>query len=181
MKKLQSIRQVSGGFLKKFELHYDADGEPVCWEVISLNDLKTAADLASRKTAVEIIARFEDGDYLLCREFRFAVNDYVWEFPTGVIDGDESPEEAARRELQEETGLELVSVDRVLPPACYSVGVTDELIVPVFVTVRGNMKPCNEAYEEIRSHKMSIPQIRDLLKQDNVKITETCMLILSTL
>ena len=43
------------------------------------------------------------------------------------------------------------------------------------------MKPCDEAYEEIRSHKMSIPQIRDLLKQDNVKITETCMLILSTL
>ena len=181
MKQLKFIRQVSGGFLKKFELHYDADGAPVFWEVISLNDLKTAADLASRKTAVEIIARFEDGDYLLCREFRFAVNDYVWEFPTGVIDGDESPEEATRRELREETGLELVSVDRVLPPACYSVGVTDELIVPVFVTVRGDMRPCNEAYEEIRSHKMSIPQIRDLLKQDNVKITETCMLILSTL
>ena len=181
MKQLLSINQVCGGFLKKFELHYDSDGQPVRWEVISLNDLKTAADLASRKTAVEIIARFEDGDYLLCREFRFAVNDYVWEFPTGVIDGDESPEEAAQRELMEETGLELVSMDRVLPPACYSVGITDELIVPVFVTVRGDMKPCDEAYEEIHSHKMSVPQIRDLLNQENVKITETCMLILSTL
>ena len=178
MKTLKSISQVSGGFLKKYELHYDSDGQPVCWEVISLNDLKTAADLASRKTAVEIIARFEDGDYLLCREFRFAVNDYVWEFPTGVIDGDESPEEAAKRELMEETGLELVCGSGAAP-ACYSVGVTDELIVPVFVTVRGNMQPCDEAYEEIRSHKMSIAQIRDLLKQDNVKITETCMLILS--
>ena len=31
MKQLKFIRQVSGGFLKKFELHYDADGEPVCW------------------------------------------------------------------------------------------------------------------------------------------------------
>ncbi len=181
MKKLKEISPAGGGFLKKYELHYDSDGQPVCWEVISLNDLKTAADLASRKTAVEIIARFEDGDYLLCREFRFAVNDYVWEFPTGVIDGDESPEEAAQRELQEETGLGLVSLDRVLPPACYSVGVTDELIVPVFVTVRGDMRPCDEAYEEIRSHKMSVEQIRDLLKQENVKITETCMLILSTL
>ena len=98
MKKLKEIRQVSGGFLKKFELHYDAGGRDVCWEIISLNDLKTEKDLAGRKTAVEIIARFEDGDYLLCREFRFAVNDYVWEFPTGVIDGDETPREAAARE-----------------------------------------------------------------------------------
>ena len=181
MKRLKEIKQVSGGFLKKYELHYDADGQDVCWELISLNDLKTAKDLAGRKTAVEIIARFEDGDYLLCREFRFAVNDYVWEFPTGVIDGDETPEEAAKRELMEETGLELVSIDRILPPACYSVGITDELIVPVFVTVRGQMKPCDEAYEEIRSHKMSVPQIRDLLNREKVKITETCMLILSTL
>ena len=181
MKTLKSICPVSGGFLKKYELHYDADGQPVCWEVISLNDLKTEKDLAGRKTAVEIIARFEDGDYLLCREFRFAINDYVWEFPTGVIDGDETPEEAAQRELLEETGLELVSIDRVLPPACYSVGITDELIVPLFVTVRGKMRSCDEAYEEIRSHKMSVEHIRELLKQDNVKITETCMLILAML
>ena len=181
MKTLREIRPVGGGFLKKYELHYDADGQPVCWEVISLNNLKTEKDLASRKTAVEIIARFQDGDYLLCREFRFAVNDYVWEFPTGVIDGGETPEQAAARELMEETGLELVSVDRVLPPACYCVGLTDEIIVPLFVTVRGEMKPCNEAYEDIRPCKMSVEQIRGLLKQEKVKITETCMLILSTL
>ena len=181
MKKLTEIRPACGGFLKKWELHYDVDGQKVLWEVISLNELKTEKDLASRLTAVEIIARFEDGDYLLCREFRFAVNDYVWEFPTGVIDGDETPEEAAKRELMEETGLELVSIDRILPPACYSVGLCDELIVPLFVTVRGEMQPCDEAYEEIRSHKMSVKQIRELLRQENVKITETCMLILSTL
>ena len=181
MKTLKSIVPACGGFLKKYELHYDVDGQPVCWEVISLNNLKTEKDLASRLTAVEIIPRFEDGDYLLCREYRFAVNDYVWEFPTGVIDGDETPEQAARRELMEETGLELVKVDRALPPACYSVGLCDELIVPLFVTVRGEMKPCREAYEDIRSHKMPVPQIRELLNQKNVKITETCMLILSTL
>ncbi len=179
MKTLKEIRQTCGGFLKKYELRYDADGKPVCWEIVSLNDLKEAGSLAGRITAVEIIARFEDGDYLLCREFRFAVNDYVWEFPTGMIDGEESPEEAARRELKEETGLELVRVDRALPPACYSVGITDEIIAPVFVTVRGEMKPCAEAYEEIQPCKMSPEKFRELLEKPGTKMTETCMLVLS--
>ena len=181
MKKLKSIRQVCGGFLKKYELHYDAEGRDVCWEVISLNDPHCEKDLACRKTAVEIIARFEDGDYLMCREFRFAVNDYVWEFPTGMIDGDETPSQAAARELKEETGLELVSVERILPPACYCAGVTDELIVPMFVTVRGDMRPCDEAYEDITPCKMSLADIRALLEAGNEKITETCMLILAML
>ena len=181
MKRLREIRPMGGGFLKLYELIYDADGQEVRWEMISLNDLRSARDLASRKTAVEIIARFEDGDLLLCREFRFPVNDDCYEFPTGMIDPGETPEQAAARELKEETGLELVRVDRALPPGCYCAGLTDEIIVPLFVTVRGEMKPRREAYEDIRPCKMSVNQIRELLKQENVKITETCMLILSML
>ena len=53
MKTLKEIRPAGGGFLKKYELYYDSDGQPVCWEVISLNDLKTERDLAGKITAVE--------------------------------------------------------------------------------------------------------------------------------
>ena len=178
MKTLKEIRPAGGGFLKKYELHYDVDGRPVCWEVISLNDLKTAGDLAGALTAVEIIARFQDGDWLLCREYRFAVHDYVWEFPTGMIEKGETPEEAARRELQEETGLEILRIDRVLPPCCYSVGLTDEIIVPVCVTVRGRMQDSRDTYEDIAPRKMSQAQIQALLRSGE-KITETCLMYLA--
>ena len=179
VREFKGVRQIAGGFLKKYELTYDADGREVKWEVISLNDLQSEKDLASNLTAVELIARFPDGDYLLCREFRFAVNDFVWEFPTGMIEKGESPEDAARRELREETGLELVRVDRALPKCCYSVGLTDQIIVPLIVTVRGEMRECNDAYEAIRPCKLSPAQVRALLRDPELKMTETCLMYLA--
>ena len=46
------------------------------------------------------------GEVILIRQFRPAVNNYVIEFPAGLNDKGEELEEAARRELREETGYE---------------------------------------------------------------------------
>lgn len=179
MRLFRGVRRVGDGFLKKYELRYDVDGREVGWEVISLNDLKSERDLAGALTAVEIIPRFQDGDWLMCREFRFAVNDFVWEFPTGMIEPGETPQAAAERELREETGLEIARIDGLLPPCCYSVGLTDEIIVPVKVTVRGDMRACHDLYEEIQPHKMSAHQVRALLDQPGMKMTETALMYLA--
>ncbi|MBS1874673.1 MAG: NUDIX hydrolase [Acidobacteria bacterium] len=47
----------------------------------------------------------DDGRVLLVRQYRVPARDYLWELPAGKIDPGESPLEAARRELEEETGL----------------------------------------------------------------------------
>ena len=41
---------------------------------------------------------------ILVNEYRHGCRDYVWQLPAGCVDGEEAPEEAARRELLEETG-----------------------------------------------------------------------------
>jgi ADP-ribose pyrophosphatase len=41
----------------------------------------------------------------LIRQYRFAVDEYLYEVPAGTLDPGETPEETAHRELREETGF----------------------------------------------------------------------------
>lgn len=54
---------------------------------------------------VNVVARTEDGRYVVVRQFRFGPGAITSEIPGGVIDPGEASEDAARRELLEETGF----------------------------------------------------------------------------
>lgn len=60
--------------------------------------------VGSKQGAVLIVAKPTDQSVLLVREYAAGMDRYELAFPKGKIDGDETPEEAAERELQEETG-----------------------------------------------------------------------------
>lgn len=53
---------------------------------------------------VNVIAVTDAGQVLLVRQYRHGTDEVTLEIPSGIIDGDEAPAEAARRELLEETG-----------------------------------------------------------------------------
>jgi ADP-ribose pyrophosphatase len=53
---------------------------------------------------VTVLAATARGGVVLVRQFRPAVEDFTLELPSGHIEDGESPEDAARRELLEETG-----------------------------------------------------------------------------
>jgi ADP-ribose pyrophosphatase len=90
---------------------------------------------------------------VMVKEFRVPVGDYSLSFPAGLIDGGESVEEAARRELLEETGLEVVAVHRVTQPLYSSSGLTDEAVAMVFVDARAapQTKPKLDASEDLQT------------------------------
>ncbi|MBN2313787.1 MAG: NUDIX hydrolase [Sedimentisphaerales bacterium] len=56
-----------------------------------------------------------DEKMILVRQFRPALNQYTLEFPSGFINEGESPQEAARRELKEETGYVCTSMEFLSP------------------------------------------------------------------
>lgn len=53
---------------------------------------------------VNIVALTKDYNVVLIEQFRQGIEEVILEIPGGMIDGDESPETAGRRELLEETG-----------------------------------------------------------------------------
>ncbi|MDT8357080.1 MAG: NUDIX hydrolase [Methanomicrobiaceae archaeon] len=69
-----------------------------------------------------------DGEFCyLIRQYRFPLDAWIYEVPAGTIDGREEPEETARRELIEETGL---SAGKLTPHGKIftTPGYTDEVI-----------------------------------------------------
>jgi 8-oxo-dGTP pyrophosphatase MutT (NUDIX family) len=58
-----------------------------------------------------IVALTEDQRVLVVRQYRPALEQYTLELPSGLIDPGETPAEAARRELLEETGYHVDEVE----------------------------------------------------------------------
>ena len=52
-----------------------------------------------------ILPYFEDGTICMVRQFRYAMQQELWELPAGKLEKGEDPFEAAKRELGEECGL----------------------------------------------------------------------------
>jgi len=59
---------------------------------------------------VGILAQTPDGLIPIVRQFRPCVEKYTWEFPGGTLDPGESSYQAARRELLEEVGLNILEI-----------------------------------------------------------------------
>jgi len=60
---------------------------------------------------VNMVALTTENRFILVRQYRHGVREDVLEIPGGVIDPGEIPEEAARREMLEETGFSFQTIE----------------------------------------------------------------------
>jgi len=82
--------------------------------VLCVEGKEIVRDVVNFGEAVAIIPITDDGQVIMLRQYRAAVNDWVYEIPAGRIEKGESIEEAARRELIEETGYDPGILRRVI-------------------------------------------------------------------
>lgn len=65
---------------------------------------EVAIDVIRHPPSAVIVPVPEPGHVILIRQYRYAVNRWLWELPAGSVDEGETPEQAARRECHEEIG-----------------------------------------------------------------------------
>jgi ADP-ribose pyrophosphatase len=70
-------------------------------------------DVVRHPKSVVLIPVPEPGHVILIRQYRYAVNAFLWELPAGSVDDGETPEQAARRECHEEIGKVPATVVRM--------------------------------------------------------------------
>ena len=114
---------------------------------------------------------------VLVRQFRYPVNDYVYEFPAGLVEPGEDMLEAGIREMYEETGLEFTPV-RTAPDYFTTVGMTDESCGTVFGYCSGTPSNAHqEGTEDIQVVLADREECRRILKEENVAIMCAYMLM----
>ena len=75
-------------------------------KILSLELESGKWEIVRHAPAVAVLLLNGSGEMLCVKQFRRAINAYTVEVPAGLIDEGEAPEAAARRELQEEAGLD---------------------------------------------------------------------------
>jgi len=98
--------------------------------------------------AAVILPVLDDGSIVMIRNWRFAVDEQLWELPAGMLDPGEDPIEAAGRELTEETGYAAGQLED-LGWFYTGPGTTDEHMHPFLATELADGPQQLETYERI--------------------------------
>jgi ADP-ribose pyrophosphatase len=68
------------------------------------NGKEVEMEIVRHRGASAVIPLLDDGNVIFVRQYRYATGGWLLEIPAGKLDGGESPETCARREVEEEVG-----------------------------------------------------------------------------
>jgi 8-oxo-dGTP pyrophosphatase MutT (NUDIX family) len=115
-----------------------------------------------------VVAVTPDDDIVLVWQFRFGTESLSLEIPGGVIDAGESPEEAARRELREETGYEAGKLELLLSLEANPALQANRCFTYVAWNARRTAETGFDAQEELETVLAPAARVADLLEGGQV-------------
>ena len=170
-------------WLNLFDIEYnDKNGRAKSWQLASRrSEPKCMTAEFTIPDAVVIVPFHTDRKKMvITREYRIPLGDYEYGFPAGLVDEGELIEAAARRELKEETGLDVTRFLKISQPVYSSAGMTDESVSMVYVECAGQLSvEENTESEEIEALLVSQSQTQELIQNPKLKFDAKAWLVLS--
>ncbi len=170
-------------WLNMFEVAYrDKNGRDKSWQVATrAGQPKCVSGRFAEPDAVMIVPFHTlENKLVITREYRIPLADFEYAFPAGLIDDKESIEQAVRRELKEETGLNLTRIIDTSPPLYSSAGMTDESVSMVTIECKGRPSTAaNTASELIEIDFVSPSQAARLCNNPALKFDAKAWLVLT--
>jgi len=138
------------------------------------NGREVTVDVVRHPKSVVLVPVPSPGHVILVRQFRYAVNAFLWELPAGSVDEGESPEQAARRECHEEIGLvpdTIVRLAAMYPTPGYC---NEEM---VFFRLSNLEEPTEAAAmdedEDIEAKTFELREARDMVRRGEITDMKT--------
>lgn len=175
MSEIISTKVYNGKFLDMFiDTYIDDKNNIKEWERCSRKN---------KTKAVMIVAKhLSTNKYVMISEFRIPINSREIGFPAGLIENNETIENAVKREIKEETGLDFVNTITVSPIVYNSSGMTDEGVCISFINVDGEISSkFLEPTEDIVPFLVSKEDIGKMLMDTSLKWGAKAWLICNTI
>lgn len=115
-----------------------------------------------------------DRRLVLVRQYRYAVDQHLWEVPAGTISPGELPEETARRELVEETGFYPHRLEKLVE-FFPSPGFSDENMHLFLATELEPRTACPDEDETIEVKLFSSEEVMTLLSRGGIRDGKTLL------
>lgn len=177
---LEIEKKTENRFLNMYDLHYENKvGGRGLYHVASRAGSIEELKMKTRRNTPDGVIIYsiygEKHDRLvLVRQYRFSIDDYIYEFPAGLIDEGETYAQAGTRELKEETGLDFqpLDVDEMYhKPFFTTIGMTDESCATVYGYASGTVSreglEDNEQLEVVLADRTEVARI---LREENVSM-----------
>ena len=166
--KYVNLYDVHGFNSKGFESHYNVASRSGRIEDLKITTRRNDPD------GVIIYALYGEkkDKVVIIRQYRYPIDDFVYELPAGLIEKGEDMKEAAIRELHEETGLIFHPIDcdkMFTEPRFSTVGLTDESVGIIYGYAEGELSSrFTEASEEIQVMVADRAEVKRILQKELV-------------
>lgn len=139
-------------------------------------------DIEAEGVVIYPICKEEPDKIIMIRQYRYPLDDYLYELPAGLIDAGETPSEAAVREMKEETGMDFEVYEAgnaaYRRPFFMGAGFTDESCNAVFGFASGAISRDEmEDTENIQVLIVDKQEAKRILAEEKVSIRAAYLLM----